>query len=202
MLQYSVSLSHCKLQQEYVLNPTTHATSSSSTSSPSTMYLCCSSCSRRCSSSLSRCSRASRRFSARMRLASSRSVVPPEGLGAVGLLTTVSASTTNQRPIRTDTHMNRHTPCRSEEVWGNAADQERSSTFSSSFLTLGCHYLNHQRFRLLIFIAVFDMLYFVILLVKRAFLFSNLSHYINETKNLITDNYEPINVLMVFKYLH
>ena len=46
------------------------------------------------------------------------------------------------------------------------------------------------------------MLYFVILLVKRAFLFSNLSHYINETKNLITDNYEPINVLMVFKYLH
>lgn len=50
-------------------------------------YLACSSCSRRSSSSLSLCSRASRRFSARIRLASSGSVVPAEGLWAGGLLT-------------------------------------------------------------------------------------------------------------------
>lgn len=49
-------------------------------------YLACSSCCLRSSSSFSLCSRASRRFSARIRLASSGSVVPAEGLYAGGLL--------------------------------------------------------------------------------------------------------------------
>lgn len=66
---------------------TTHSLSCTCSHTAQPAHLACSSCRLRSSSSLSLCSRASRRFSARIRLASSGSVVPAEGLWAGGLLT-------------------------------------------------------------------------------------------------------------------